>query len=205
MSVHTAILIFAIFCAPCALAQKGKKPEINPIDKIASQANFNLNQFAGKWYLVAVASECNYLKENNHEVEATIIKTSVSKGIKEVEHLAVSTFRKLDGICWEIRQEYQHNKNKGRFVVKARGSRGKLDVVIAETDYQKYAIIYYQRQRKITIKLYARTAAVTDDITRRYEQLVSQQGIDMEFIYYFPTYGYCETADQFHILKDLPK
>ncbi|MEE6504853.1 hypothetical protein FKM82_005361 [Ascaphus truei] len=228
MPVPTAVLLLGILCAPHAWGQKNKKPE-NPIEKIESEANFDPNQFAGKWFLVGVASECDYLKESNHRVEATIIQVSPSKAAKGAGSLSVSTFRKLDGICWEIKQEYQQNKAKGKFILKglymhlflhtvtrgwglmgltprpfmrtARGYKGQLDVVVGETDHQSYAILYYQRQRKITVKLYARKATVGDDIIRRYEERVSKMGIDMEFIYYFPTYGFCEQADQFHILN----
>ncbi|XP_075435219.1 complement component C8 gamma chain isoform X1 [Ascaphus truei] len=202
MPVPTAVLLLGILCAPHAWGQKNKKPE-NPIEKIESEANFDPNQFAGKWFLVGVASECDYLKESNHRVEATIIQVSPSKAAKGAGSLSVSTFRKLDGICWEIKQEYQQNKAKGKFILKARGYKGQLDVVVGETDHQSYAILYYQRQRKITVKLYARKATVGDDIIRRYEERISKMGIDMEFIYYFPTYGFCEQADQFHILNVL--
>ncbi|XP_075435220.1 complement component C8 gamma chain isoform X2 [Ascaphus truei] len=204
MPVPTAVLLLGILCAPHAWGQKNKKPE-NPIEKIESEANFDPNQFAGKWFLVGVASECDYLKESNHRVEATIIQVSPSKAAKGAGSLSVSTFRKLDGICWEIKQEYQQNKAKGKFILKARGYKGQLDVVVGETDHQSYAILYYQRQRKITVKLYARKATVGDDIIRRYEERISKMGIDMEFIYYFPTYGFCEQADQFHILNEAPR
>ncbi|KAM4662109.1 complement component C8 gamma chain [Discoglossus pictus] len=205
MAGHRALLFFALLGASNVLGQRGKKPE-SPIEKITTQSNFDQNQFAGKWFLVAVASECNYLKENNHQVEPTIIQASITKNAKTPkaeEHLAISTFRKLDGICWEIKHEYLQTKAKGRYILKARGYRGQLDAVVGETDYRSYAIVYYQRQRKITVKLYARTATVSDDITNKYEDHVSKLGIDMEFIYYFPTYGFCESADQFHILNEV--
>lgn len=31
---------------------------------------------------------------------------------------------------------------------------GQVDVVLGETDYQNYAILYYLRRNKITLKLY---------------------------------------------------
>ncbi|CAH2291471.1 complement component C8 gamma chain, partial [Pelobates cultripes] len=110
--------------------------------------------FAGQWYLLSVASECNYLKANNHRVEATTIKAARSTKPRETENLLVHTLRKMDGICWEIKQQYRKNKINGRFILKVRGSIRQLDMVVAETDYENYAILYYQRQKKITIKLY---------------------------------------------------
>ncbi|CAH2316898.1 complement component C8 gamma chain [Pelobates cultripes] len=159
-------------------------------------------KFAGQWYLLSVASECNYLKANNHRVEATTIKAARSTKPRETENLLVHTLRKMDGICWEIKQQYRKNKINGRFILKVRGSIRQLDMVVAETDYENYAILYYQRQKKITIKLYGRGKTAKDDIYRKFDGHASNQGIDLLYIYPFPTYGFCEKADQFHILDE---
>ncbi|XP_077333101.1 complement component C8 gamma chain [Lithobates pipiens] len=206
MSPPKVVLLLVILSTPLAWGQRNKKPPPqNPIDKIQNVANFDINKFAGKWYLLSVASECNYLKINNHRVEATLIQASASKNSQGAEILAVSTFRELDGICWEIKHAYQTNKIKGRFTIKGKGYMGQVDVVLGETDYQNYAILYYQRRNKITLKLYARKTKVTDDIYRKFDDHVNKQGIDLEYIYPFPAYGFCEQADQFHILNEVPR
>uniref|UniRef100_A0A8C5QWP2 Lipocalin/cytosolic fatty-acid binding domain-containing protein n=1 Tax=Leptobrachium leishanense TaxID=445787 RepID=A0A8C5QWP2_9ANUR len=140
-------------------------------------------QFSGQWYLLSIASECNYLKVNNHRVEATVVQASRSTKQKATEDLSMKTLRKLDGICWEIRQEYPKNKVSGRFTVKGAATCDK------KTDYENYAILYYQRQRKITLKLYGRKKTASDDIYRKFEEHVSGQGIDLIYIYPFPSYG----------------
>ncbi|XP_075041500.1 complement component C8 gamma chain [Mixophyes fleayi] len=199
------ILFLLVLCNPRVWGQR-KKPIVNPIDAIQSAANFDQNQFSGKWYLLSVSSECDYLKTNNHRVQATIIQVTQSKTSRGVETLDVSTFRKLDGICWEIKHAYLPNKaKKGRYALKAKGYSSNLDVVVAETDHQNYAILYYQRRNKITLKLYGRKTSVSDDINRKFDDHVSKQGIDLEYIYAFPTYGFCETADEFHILNEVPR
>ncbi|KAM4697168.1 complement component C8 gamma chain [Rhinophrynus dorsalis] len=200
MSATVAALILILLCTPHALGQKNKKRE-DPIEKIQPLASFDPRQFAGKWYLLSVSSECNYLKLNNHRVEATIMKVSPSKNKKGQDRMLVSTFRNMDAICWEIKHEYLHNKAKGRFLLKARGYGMSVDIVVAETDYQNYAILYYQRMRKITVKLYGRKTSVTDDIYRKFDEHVTKQGFDLELIYPFPTYGFCEEANEFHILN----
>ncbi|XP_018412242.1 PREDICTED: complement component C8 gamma chain [Nanorana parkeri] len=196
------VLLLVILSAPLTWGQRNKKPPPqNPIDKIQSVTNFDINKFAGKWYLLSVASECNYLKTNNHRVEATLIKASASKTYQGVEVLSISTFRELDGICWEIKHAYETKKIKGRFILKAKGYLGQVDVVLAETDYQNYAILYYQRRNKITLKLYGRKTTATNDIYRKFDDHATKQGIELEYIYPFPAYGFCETADRFHILN----
>ncbi|XP_056396985.1 complement component C8 gamma chain [Hyla sarda] len=208
MSPLKVILIMAILCAPHYTwgQRKKKPPPERPIDKIQSVANFNLQQFSGTWYLLSVASECNYLKTENHRVEATMAKISPSKKDRGPETMAVSTFRKLDGICWEIKHSYLPSKSdKGRFTLKAQGYSGSLDMVVGDTDYQNYAILYYQKKNKITLKLYGRKTSVSDSIYLKFDDLVKKQGIDLEFIYAFPSYGFCDSADQFHILNEVPR
>uniref|UniRef100_A0A8C5WIW3 Lipocalin/cytosolic fatty-acid binding domain-containing protein n=1 Tax=Leptobrachium leishanense TaxID=445787 RepID=A0A8C5WIW3_9ANUR len=139
-------------------------------------------QFSGQWYLLSIASECNYLKVNNHRVEATVVQASRSTKPKATED--------LDGICWEIRHEYPKNKVSGRFTsLSLCSGRGSSLMVVGETDYENYAILYYQRQRKITLKLYGRKKTASDDIYRKFDEHVSGQGIDLIYIYPFPSYG----------------
>lgn len=175
-----------------------QKPE-NPIEKVQAKVNFSPAQFAGKWFLIGVASKCEYLKENNYRVEATTIV--VSPDPNEANTLPFSTFRKLDGICWEIRHKYQQTGAPGRYSLKVRGYKSNVDVVVGDTDYNTYAMLYFQKQRGISVKLYTRSATVANDIIQKYEQSAKEQGIEDDFIYYFPKYGFCESADQFHILK----
>ncbi|XP_078498212.1 complement component C8 gamma chain [Lissotriton helveticus] len=178
-------------------AKNPKKPE-NPIEKVQAKDNFSPAQFAGKWFLIGVASKCEYLKENNFRVEATTIV--VTPDPKDAKSLPISTFRKLDGICWDIRHKYQQTGAPGRYSLKVRGYKSNVDVVVGETDYSTYAVLYFQKQRTITVKLYARSATVASLIIEKYEQRAKEQGIEEDFIYYFPKYGFCESADQFHIL-----
>ncbi|KAK6494809.1 complement component C8 gamma chain-like [Huso huso] len=172
----------------------------NPIDKIPIQKNFNLDQLTGKWFLIGVASKCEYLRENNFRVEGTSVVLSRSSTQKIA--LDVSTLRKLDLQCWDIRQEYCSTKTNGRLLLKGRGSGNDVDIVVGETDYQSYAILYYQQRRKITVKLYGRSSDIPDNIIDKFQEAVLKQNIGEDFIYYFPKYGFCESADEFHILRE---
>ncbi|XP_068105064.1 complement component C8 gamma chain [Hyperolius riggenbachi] len=196
-------LLLVFLASPPAMAQKN-----NPIDKVENVKNFDISEFTGKWYLLSVATDCNYLKTNNHKVEATYLQVSLPKtkaGVKVPQSMLVSTFRVLDGICWEIKHSYAINKIKGRFLLKAKPYHGMVDIVVAETDYENYAIIYFQKKGKITLKLYGRKAKVSDDIYRKFDNHVIKQGIDLEFIYSFPKYGFCEEASKFNILDEIPR
>ncbi|KAJ1145631.1 hypothetical protein NDU88_011917 [Pleurodeles waltl] len=192
------LLLISGSCAQRRGANPPKKPE-NPIEKVQAKDNFSPAQFSGKWFLIGVASRCEYLKENHYRLEATTIVVSADP--KDTKKLPISTFRQLDGICWEIRHGYQQTGAPGRYSLKVRGYKSNVDVVVGDTDYNTYAMLYFQKQRSISVKLYARSATVANNIIEKYEQSVKEQGIEEDFIYYFPKYGFCKSADQFHILK----
>ncbi|NWU98274.1 CO8G protein, partial [Upupa epops] len=151
-------------------------------------------QLAGRWFLIAVASRCDYLAEHGHQLEAAAVTVTILDG----QSLAMSTFKKLNGICWEIRQRYLPAKAYGRFLLNGRGSR--LDLVVGDTDHSSYAILYLQKGQSISVKLYGRTSQVSDTVMDKFEQHVRAMGLSEDVTYYFPRYGFCDSADEFHIL-----
>ncbi|XP_009469781.1 PREDICTED: complement component C8 gamma chain [Nipponia nippon] len=153
-------------------------------------------QLAGRWFLVGLASRCSYLAEHSHRLEATAVMVTILDG----QSLAISTFRKLDGMCWEIRQRYLPARARGRFLLKGRGYGSKGGGGGGETDYSSYAILYYQKGRSISVKLYGRASQVSDAVVDKFEQRVRAVGLSEDVTYYFPTYGFCDSADEFHVL-----
>uniref|UniRef100_A0A2K6A4N1 Complement component C8 gamma chain n=1 Tax=Mandrillus leucophaeus TaxID=9568 RepID=A0A2K6A4N1_MANLE len=156
-------------------------------------------EFAGTWLLVAVGSACRFLQEQGHRAEATTLHVA-----PQGTAMAVSTFRKLDGICWQVRQLYGDTGVLGRFLLQARGARGAVHVVVAETDYQNFAVLYLERAGQLSVKLYARSLPVSDSVLSGFEQRVREAHLTEDQIFYFPKYGFCEAADQFHVLDELP-
>ncbi|KAM9642196.1 complement component C8 gamma chain [Trichechus inunguis] len=180
-----------------SLGQRARRPPRppSPISTIHPKANFDTQQFAGKWLLVAVASTCRFLQEQSYRAEATLLNVA-----PQGKAMAVSTFRKLDGICWQVRQLYRDTGVLGRFLLQAQGARGAVDVVVGETDYRGFAILYLERARRLSVKLYARSIPVDDSVLSVFEQRVQNANMTEEHIVFFPKYGFCESADQFHLL-----
>ncbi|XP_037586232.1 complement component C8 gamma chain isoform X2 [Cebus imitator] len=192
----TAILLTLLLAAG-SLGQRPRRPpqRPSPISTIQPKANFDAQQFAGTWLLVAVGSACRFLQEQNHRAEATTLHVAPQGAA-----MAVSTFRKLDGICWQVRQLYGNTKVPGRFLLQARGARGAVHVVVAETDYQSFAVLYLERAGQLSVKLYARSLPVSDSVLSGFEQRVREAHLTEDQIFFFPNYGFCEAADQFHVL-----
>nr|XP_047909694.1 complement component C8 gamma chain isoform X1 [Anser cygnoides] len=199
MAAPRALLLLGLLLA--ALQGHGRRPPPpqSPLEKVAVAEHLSLPQLAGRWFLVGVASRCGYLAEHSHQLEATAVTVAVPDG----QSLTVSTFKKLDGMCWEIRQRYLPAGPRGRFFLKGRGYGSKVDVVVAETDHSSYAILYYQKGRSISVKLYGRSSKVSDAIADKFEQRARAVGLSEDVTYYFPTYGFCDSADEFHILNEM--
>ncbi|KAH0506903.1 Complement component C8 gamma chain [Microtus ochrogaster] len=191
-----AVLFFTLLLTAISLGQRARKPSRapSPISTIQAQANFNVEQFAGTWLLVAVGSACRFLQEQGHRAEATTLHTTPQGAA-----MAVSTFRKLDGICWQIRQRFGDTGVPGRFLLQ--GTRGPVPVVVAETDYQNFAVLYLEQARRLSVKLYVRSLPVSDSALNVFEQRVRGANLTEHQVFYFPKYGFCETADQFHTLN----
>nr|XP_035929086.1 complement component C8 gamma chain isoform X1 [Halichoerus grypus] len=192
-------LFLTLLLAGGSLSQRARGPPrpASPISTIQPKANFDAQQFAGTWFLVAVASSCRFLQEQGHRAEATLLRVAAQGAA-----VAVSTFQKLDGICWQVRQLYSDTGVPGRFLLQARGARRAVDVVVGETDYQGFAVLYLEQKRRLSVKLYTRSFPASDSALSAFEQGTQRANLTEDHILFFPKYGFCEAADQFHILDE---
>ncbi|XP_064188817.1 complement component C8 gamma chain isoform X2 [Anguilla rostrata] len=167
--IMVTVLGLCVSEAVTAARSHGRRPpKENPIDKIPAVVDLDLTKISGKWFLVSVASKCQYLLENNLRVESTTV--TLTADTSPTSPLSVSTLRKLNMQCWEIRQEYLSTKTSGRFLLKSRNKMANdIDIIVGETDYNSYAILYYQKRGKISIKLY--------ECVVRFSQVYSEQWI----------------------------
>uniref|UniRef100_UPI00398F81BF complement component C8 gamma chain n=1 Tax=Pristiophorus japonicus TaxID=55135 RepID=UPI00398F81BF len=193
------LIYLCAFCVmlPSCGGERRRAPNqrVGPIDRLKAHSNFNLQQFTGIWHLLSVGSECSYLKINNYRLEGVTMQITDQDGA-----IRMNTFRKLDGLCWDIKQDYDKAAIRGRFSRKNRGLT--TDIVVADTDYSNYAILFLQQRRKLTVKLYGRSTEVDEAVQEKFRQLVIGNNIPEILIYQFPRYGHCKAADEFHQLDD---
>ncbi|KAF0877608.1 CO8G protein, partial [Crocuta crocuta] len=185
LNPRTALLL-TVLLAGGSLSRRARGPPrpASPISTVQPKASFSAQQFAGTWLLVAVASSCRFLQEQGHRAEATSLHVA-----PQGADMAVSTFRKLDGICWQVRQLYRDTGVEGRFLLQARGARGPVDVVVGETDYRDFAILYLERARQLSVKLYARSLPPSDLALSAFEQRIQRANLTEDHILFFPKYG----------------
>ncbi|XP_016410155.1 complement component C8 gamma chain-like [Sinocyclocheilus rhinocerous] len=139
---------------------KTKKSEAEKtIEKLAPGQNINIDQMSGKWYLLTVASRCKNLLESG-KVESTIVTRTVTG-----EKVSVSTVRKLNFECWEIKQNYMETKTPGQLFLQGKRPAENVDIMVLETD--SYATVVFKRAGEITMKLYGRSSEVPDNILEK--------------------------------------
>ncbi|GAB1286073.1 Epididymal-specific lipocalin-12 [Apodemus speciosus] len=114
-----AVLFFTLLLTASSLGQRTRKPYVftSPISTIQAQANFSAQQ------------------EEGHRAEATTLHAAPQGAA-----MAVSTFRKLDGICWQVRQLFGITGVPGHFLlqvhVRVRGANLTEDQIFF---FPKYA------------------------------------------------------------------
>ena len=119
--------------------------------------------------------------------------------------LSVSTKTRHDHQCWEILQVYNLSPTAGRLTLQGARPELNTEIVIGETDYDSYAIMYYQKKGKITMKLYGRSVDnLSEPMLTKFEQLAEKQNLERAYHFPFPNYSHCGAVDQDHIINCVP-
>ncbi|XP_053413392.1 complement component C8 gamma chain isoform X3 [Nycticebus coucang] len=202
------VLLLALLLATTLLSQGARRPSRppSPISTIQPQASFDAQQS----HFCCGLDPCLGVKHSAFHTSLPYLPPIPR-----------------DGICWQVRQLYADTGVPGRFLLQARGARGATHVVIAETDYQNFAILYLEQAGQLSVKLYgawwllsaflqepwwllgeprtpvpltARSLPVSNSALSGFERRVQEAHLTEDQVFFFPKYGFCEAADQFHVL-----
>ncbi|KAA8580865.1 hypothetical protein FQN60_013823 [Etheostoma spectabile] len=204
-----------------------KKPKVDPIELIPAAQNVDIQQMAGTWYLLNTASKCSYLMTHGTKVEPTVMTLTHSSA----QTLSVSTKTRHNHQCWEILQVYDLTPTTGKLTLQGTRPELNTEIVIGETDYNSYAIMYYQKLGKMTMKLYGGflsydalvwyfrsksqvvvliffySARSVDNLSEpmltKFEQLAEKQGLGLAYLFPFPNYSHCGDVDKDHVISKL--
>ncbi|XP_018557494.1 complement component C8 gamma chain [Lates calcarifer] len=180
-----------------------KKPKVEPIDVTPPAQNIDIQRMTGIWYLLNTASKCSYLMNHGTKVEATVMTLTYSSASNQT--LSVSTKTRHNHQCWEILQVYDLTPTPGKLTLKGPRPELNTEIVIGETDYTSYAVLYYQKKGKITLKLYGRSVDnLSEPMLTKFEQLAAKQDLGLAYLFPFPTYSHCGNVDQDHIINCVP-
>ncbi|KAM9337220.1 complement component C8 gamma chain [Symphorus nematophorus] len=175
-----------------------KKPKVAPIDLTPPAQNIDLQRMTGTWYLLNTASKCSYLINHGSAVEPTVM--TITRSPDSDQTLSISTKTRHNHQCWEILQVYHVSPTPGKLILKGVRPELNTEIVIGETDYN-YAIMYYQKLGKITMKLYGRSVDhLSEPMLSKFEELAEKQNMGLAYLFPFPTYSHCGAVDQDHII-----
>uniref|UniRef100_A0A3B3ZY32 Uncharacterized protein n=1 Tax=Periophthalmus magnuspinnatus TaxID=409849 RepID=A0A3B3ZY32_9GOBI len=81
-----------------------------------------------------------------------------------------------------------------------------IKVTILDTDYISYAILVYEVQmskvRKTTMKLFGKSVERLHEPTLlKFETTAATRNFGLAYMFPFPTYSYCDTVDEEHIIS----
>ncbi|KAG7524975.1 hypothetical protein JOB18_019946 [Solea senegalensis] len=180
-----------------------KKPKVEPIDVTPPAQNIDIQRMMGRWYLLNTASKCSYLMNHGTKVEPTVMH--LSRPSASDPTLSVSTKTRHNHQCWEILQVYDLTPTPGRLTLKGARPELNTEIVVGETDYSSYAVMYYQKLGKITMKLYGRSVDdLSEPVLTKFEQLAAKQSLGLAYLFPFPTYSHCGDVDQDHVINCVP-
>lgn len=180
-----------------------RKAKVDPVDLTPPAQSIDIQQMTGRWYLLNTASKCSYLINHGTKVEPTVMTLTLPSSSSQA--LSVSTRTRYNHQCWEILQVYDLTSTAGRLTLKGPRPELNTEIVIGETDYSSYAIMYYHKRDKVTMKLYGRSADnLSEPTLSRFEELAEKQNLGLAYLFPFPTYSHCGDVDQDHVINCVP-
>ncbi|TRY74127.1 hypothetical protein DNTS_026676, partial [Danionella cerebrum] len=178
-----------------ALVQAGPLPD-EPV--IQTQENFDVSRFMGKWYDIAVASTCPWLKQ--HKGEAAIGSLELQSGTS-TQSISMTRISRRRGACKAISGEYLLTKTPGRFHYHNTKWNADVDAYIVHTNYDEYALVVMYKQKpggdkSTSVKLYGRTMTVRRTIIEDFKTLVGEQGMSQDTIVIKKNKGECIPGEE---------
>ncbi|KAM7369126.1 hypothetical protein PAMP_013420 [Pampus punctatissimus] len=148
---------------------------------IHTQENFDLGQFMGKWYELAVVSTCpHYMqrKRGNPVIVALELKHFASQG-----NITVTATNFRNSSCKQTITDYSLTNTPGRFFHHVARFEADVDSYVVHTNYDEFAMMVLLSTERpsgtktTTMKLYSRAMDVRDAVLDDFKTLVREQGM----------------------------
>ncbi|XP_076614580.1 protein AMBP-like [Chaetodon auriga] len=144
-----------------------------------TQENFDITQFLGTWYDVAVATTCTHMLSQKRD--AAIGKLVLQSSTTEGKLKSTRTVLR-NGKCKEMSGDYELTSTPGRFLYHITRWRADVDAYVVHTNYNEYAIVIMSKQKpsgikSTSVKLYSRTKTVRASVLEDFKTLAREQGL----------------------------
>ncbi|CAL9683730.1 unnamed protein product [Knipowitschia caucasica] len=161
-----------------------------------TQEHFDLTQFLGTWYDLAVATKCTH--SQHRRGDAAIGKLVLQRGAGQTLKMTRTMLKQ--NLCLQITGEYELASTPGRFFYHVAKWNADVDAYVVHTNYNEYAIFIMNKKKptgdSVSVKLYGRSKDIRPTILEDFKTLARQQGISNEFITIKQNKGDCIPGEQ---------
>uniref|UniRef100_A0A8C9SHY4 Protein AMBP n=1 Tax=Scleropages formosus TaxID=113540 RepID=A0A8C9SHY4_SCLFO len=182
-------VVLLLFLAAGSQAHSGPPP---PEPPLPTQENFDQHRFMGKWYDVAIASTCPWLKSHKGRITAETLELKPGHSSDTIS-LTRTAIR--DGSCKQESAVYELSKVPGRLIYHSTKWATNVETYVVRTNYDEYAIVAITnkdgQKRTTTFKLYGRSVEPRPTLIDEFTQLVKEQGMSDDDIVTLKNAGEC--------------
>ncbi|XP_052505805.1 epididymal-specific lipocalin-5-like [Budorcas taxicolor] len=137
--------------------------------------NFNLTQFSGMWYEIALASNLeNQSSSPGRKVGAVIVE-------QDGPHLALTSVSDHMNLCMKEKNQAVKGDAPGKFKLPL--DSGGKEVIVVATDYKTYAVmsivLHGGEKPSRVLKLYSRTLEHNEKATEKFVEKAVEQGLSV--------------------------
>nr|XP_025118007.1 epididymal-specific lipocalin-5 isoform X1 [Bubalus bubalis] len=137
--------------------------------------NFNLTQFSGMWYEIALASNLEHQSSSpQRKVGAVIVE-------QDGPHLSLTSVSDHMNLCMKEKNQAVKGDAPGKFKIPLQS--GGKEVIVVATDYKTYAIMNIILNRggkpSSVLKLYSRTLEHNEEATEKFVEKAVEHGLSV--------------------------
>ncbi|XP_030599065.1 protein AMBP-like [Archocentrus centrarchus] len=165
-----------------------------------TQENFDLEQFMGKWYEVAVVSTCPHYMQRKRGNPVTVVLEL--KHVASEGNFTMTASALRNGLCTDTSTDYSLTNTPGRFFYHAARLGADVDAFVLHTNYDEYAVIFLLSTEKPSgnkttiVKLYSRTVEASLAVMDHFKTLVRQRGMSEDAVIVNQYKGECVPGEQ---------
>ncbi|XP_017273638.1 lipocalin [Kryptolebias marmoratus] len=163
--------------------------------EVLPQADFDIQGMAGKWYLIGIASNSQWLASRRATMKmSTAVLTPTADGDLEMSFASLTS----DGSCWRKNKLAKKTDVPGKFTYTCEHSGSLKDVRVVDLKSDEYALIHVVKKKEAetttVTKLYGRGEELGADVKQKFRQLALQAGTLPENIVFPPKNAECPAA-----------
>ncbi|XP_040036256.2 lipocalin [Gasterosteus aculeatus] len=161
--------------------------------EVFPQADFNLQEVAGKWYLIGFATNAQWFVNRRASMKmGAAMLTPTADGDLDISYASLNS----DGSCWRMNNLAKKTEVPGKFTYTSWKKLNEMCMV--DVKYDEYALIHTMRSKDsdpmAVNKLYGRDVDLTADLLEKFRQFSLETGVLPENIAFLPKNAECPDA-----------